>query len=116
MKKLSELSNDTLLCVCNEHSDAEDVMEKVDFLKDVRRSQLHRVSMADELTERFAWMSAIEALEEDMHEDWTERVMDDIRAMPELVKAEKLVNEILRKNPTYYSGESVENDMMGDKS
>jgi len=112
MKKLSELSMDTMLCVClPESSDYFNLMEKAEFLQ--RNCEPESIFIAEAEVATFDWRVAIEWLEEDMHEDWTELVMNEIMATPELMAAEKLVNEMMRSHPTYYPGERVENDMRG---
>ena len=110
MKKLSELSNDTLLCVELNSGENWELLDKSGFLYSYT-SHRGRLWIAEAENATFSWADVIERFEDDMHEDWAEIVMDDIRATPELVEAEKLINMLLHRHSTYYQGELVENDM-----
>lgn len=108
MKKLSELIDDTLLCVTPKGFDGR-VIDKKEFMQssyyldggDVE------VAIAKETFASFDLYYALECIEDDMHEDW---LSDVISAIPKEVREriEAEINSYLEKEPTYYPGEAVD--------
>jgi hypothetical protein len=115
--KLSELSNNTMLCVQMAGRDL-GVMDKEDFLNSSEFLDMDKkdfttipeVTVADPLVARFDFDSILENLADEMYEDWKENVCD---ALKEVLNEEK-INEVLANYPTYYEGERVEIDMNGE--
>lgn len=108
MKKLSELSNDTMLIVGNDLV----VMTKEEFLDSSYFLDCEdvTVTIGDKSVEKFTFSQMIEEKAENNHEDWDEAINRDITSekWEVLRKAEKLINEIFEGSPTYWEGEKVD--------
>jgi len=116
MKKLSEISNDTMLTVKCDDGDFE-AMEKVFFLdgsyyldRHSEMSEYPQVTIAEPIQAIFDWKSTIEELGTEMYEDWEDRFWGDISAEDRKVldKAAEIVNKACAANLTYYEGEKVD--------
>lgn len=108
MKKLYDLKDDILLCVTLKGYDVK-VMDKKEFMQSgyyLDRDDVD-VAIAEETFASFNLYYALECLEDDMHEDWLNNVMSEI---PEEVREriETEINGYLKKEPTYYPGETVD--------
>lgn len=107
MKKLSELKNDDWLIVKPEGYEIGSVT-KEEFLELDCYLYVEpvRVFVAEREVASFDLEYALECLEDDMHEDWLEHVLD---AIPTEVRKriEAEINGYLKANPTYYPGEEV---------
>lgn len=115
--KLSELPDDTMLCVGNGHYDDLQVMEKVDFLKssyflDYPAWSFPEVTLAERQVATFDLKDIIDYIgEDDMYEDWNEHVYDSLRDQPETIAFLDLVKRTFDAHPSYYKGKLVEIDM-----
>lgn len=110
MKKLSEISKDTMLIIMENACDGV-VMDKEDFLQShyyIDKDYANvKVAIADEMYASFDLESALQSIGEDeMHEDWLENVMDKLSDARENI--EKIINAVLETEPTYYDGEKLE--------
>lgn len=108
MKYLEDLKDDELLIVTPNGCDAE-VMECEEFLQSSYYTDRDdvEVATAKPMYARFDLFDTLESLQDDMFEDWLERVTDDIPTDVR-VRIEKEINCYLDKHPTYYPDEMVE--------
>lgn len=111
MKKLSELSNDILLCV---EIDEIYVMSKEEYMdstfyldRDTEDNEDIRVCIANPVYATFDLQYALEALEDEMYEDWLDDVLGDI-PNEEKESIEKSINMFLHARPSYATGEEVD--------
>lgn len=107
MKKITELKDDDLLVITPEGQDGI-VMDKKEFLQSHYYLDKDKiaVSVAEERFADFDLGYALEALEDDMHEDWLGNVLDAIpKEVRERIETE--INSYLQKEPTYYPEEIV---------
>lgn len=116
MKKLSELSNDIMLCVANNYDGDIQVMSKEEFLDsayylDYPVEPFPTVTIGDIVTQRFDLGNIIYNMSDDMYEDWDDDVMCELKGTEGIAEFELLINKILERHPTYYEGEKVEIDM-----
>lgn len=108
MKFLNEVNNDELLIITKRNCDGE-VMTKEDFLQssiylDKENAEVH---IAESVYAKFEFYYAMECLEDDMHEDWLDNVMNNIPS--EVVKKiEDEINLYLKREPSYTDGEFVD--------
>lgn len=114
MKKLSELSNDTRICVSYVNYDG-DVMNKEDFFESdywkFRSQNKPKVYIADLEYATFSFDNAFECLADEMYEDWQDDVERDFRGTDiNLAEIEDKINEILHRHPSYSEGEAVDID------
>lgn len=110
MKKLSELNDDVMLIFEGEYHEAV-VMQKEDFMQSDYLKSKADIFIGDEVSLKFDIDSIIEYLSDEMHEDWTENVLNDIDKDSEVVKNfVEYINKIFEVNSTYFEGERVEND------
>ena len=111
MKKLSELSDDTMLCVKREeNSDDFYAMTKADFLiyKYDRNSQ---VNIAEKNIPEFDLSNVLaEIAENEGYNDYLDDIIPDLDADITNRFVEH-INEIFAKHPVYYMGESIEIDI-----
>lgn len=111
MKKLSELSNDTLLCV---EVDEFYVMPKEEYMissfyldrQSVDNEDI-KVFLAKPVYATFDLRYALESLEDEMYEDWLDDVLSDI-SHEEIESIENSINKILHGRPSYSSGEKID--------
>ena len=111
MRKLSELSNDTMLTVGN----GPEIMTKEAFLDSAYflDGEQVEVTIADKCVETFSFADLIEERKENNYEDWDEEVNRDISSeqWEILKKAEKVINEIFEGRPCFWEGKKVEVDI-----
>lgn len=107
MKFLSELDDDELLIIEQEHYDPI-LMDKIEFMKShyFLDGEEVKVSLTKETYANFDLYYALECIEDDMHEDWLSNVMDSI-PLEVRERIEKEINGYIEKEPTYYPGEEV---------
>lgn len=121
MKKLSELSMDTMLCVGHQNDGEFDVMSKDDYLRssqfiDYPAEPFTSVCLADKSVLTFDLFDAIERIGDDSsYEDWDEDVYNDIKDLPETKAFLEKFKEVSERNPTYWEGEAVDIDMIPEK-
>jgi hypothetical protein len=122
MKKLSELSLETMLTVKHQFDGEMDIMSKKGYLNsayflDYPAEPFTTVTVADKTVVRFDIDGIIERLSEDeTYEDWEEDVWYDIEHSNIDIKAiEKAFNDIFENNPTYWEGEVVEIDIIPEQ-
>lgn len=113
--KLSELPDNTMLCVGDGYYDDISVMEKSDFLEsdyDSPAGSLPEVTLAERQVAAFDLKDILEYIgEDDMYEDWVDHVYDSLRDQPETLAFLDLVKRTFDAHPTYYKGKLVEIDM-----
>lgn len=115
--KISEIPDNTMLCIGNGYCDDLTVMEKADFLKsdyflDYPFWQLPEVTLAERQVATFDLKDILEYIgEDDMYEDWVEHVYDSLRDQPETIAFLDLIKRTFDAHPTYYKGKLVEIDM-----
>lgn len=110
MVKLSEIPNDTILCIYrHEYSDCE-VMDKEDFITEIyfNRNEYDnlKVYIAKEEIIKLDIKDYIENMGEDSFEDWDERMIDGI-GKDNINLINKILNDESAKNIIYYDGEEV---------
>ena len=111
MKKLSELSPNDYIVV----NDIETgLMTKEAFLKIAHLPDFEFATIceAETVVQLFSWSYILEALADDMYDEWAENVYDDIKGIPALRDVERVMNKIFNSHPTYYEGRQLENDMV----
>lgn len=108
MKKISEIDESAYL-VIEPIGDESILMDKEEFMQShwFLNQENVKVSLAKETYAVFNLYYALECIEDDMHEDWLENVMD---AIPKEVREriEKEINSYLEREPAYYPGEEIE--------
>lgn len=120
MIKLSELSNDTMLCLSYSNRDSDIVMDKADFLESTHfydiLSNCTGVYIAVPDVKKFTKNDIFNFIEwigeDDTFEDWDERVYNDIKELPETAAFVGVMNEAFKKNITWFEGEPVEVDVL----
>ncbi|KAF5050635.1 hypothetical protein DSECCO2_427320 [anaerobic digester metagenome] len=121
MKKLSELSMDTMLCVGHQNDREFDVMPKEDYLRsyqflDYPAEPFTSVCLADKSVLTFDLFDAIERIGDgSSYEGWDEDVYNDIKDLPETKAFLEKFKEVSERNPTYWEGEAVEIDMIPEQ-
>ena len=125
MKKLSELSGDTMLTVRDSHYSTDfSIMDKDEFLQshyflDYTPSPTNNgieVTVADITTAKFDLLNYLEYIGEDeCYEGWCDDVYDSIMAEPATKEFIERVNAIFGSHPTYWEGEPVEIDIFPEK-
>lgn len=115
MKKLSELSDDTMLCVEHNYDGDIQVMTKEEFLDsayylDYPVEPFPIVTIADKSIQTFDLGDIIYNMADEMHEDWDDDVICELKGTAGIAEFEALINEILERHPTYYEGEEVKID------
>ena len=116
MKKLSEISNDTMITVEHRYDGDFEVMSKADFLEsayflDFPVEPFPMITIADAVRARFSLSDAIETLSDEMHEDWFSDVGYALAEALNIKEIEKKINDILDEYPTYYQGETINIDI-----
>lgn len=121
MKRLSELSGNTMLTVRDNHYSTDfSVMDKDEFLEshyflDYAPSPTNNgieVTVADITTAKFDLLNYLEYIGEDeCYEGWIDDVYDSILTEPATKEFIERVNAIFGSHPTYWEGEPVEIDM-----
>lgn len=121
MPKLSELANNTTLCV-----DGGDlrVMDKADFLEsayflDYPVYPFPEVTVAVPETKTFDTRDLASFLEnfgeDDTYEGWAEDVYDAIKDAPETEAFLRILNAAFASHITYYKGHPVDIDMLPER-
>lgn len=110
MKKLSEISKDTYICV----GAIEGLMTKGDYLQSSYFLDQEDVELceADPAPVTFDWREVLEWYSDEQHEDWYGDVLNNVKGNADLEKAAEIMNEIFGNNLTYFEGDPIENDMM----
>ena len=114
MKKLSEVSSDTLLII--ECDECDTLMDKQEYLESryATDEEDHLIYLAEiEEAEEFSFSDLIFQQSEEMHEDWQERVEEIISKedWQVLKRAETIINKAFEANPSYSAGEFVDKDI-----
>lgn len=122
MKKLSELSNDTLLTVKQRLGGDFSVMSKKGFLDsyyflDYQTEPFPNITIAEPFYAKFDLYNWLVYVGEDhCYEGWVEDVCERLAIEPETKAFIDRVDQIFRAYPTYYEGEPVEVDIMPNDS
>lgn len=113
MKKLSEISKDTLLFVVRKKYPEDEFIglyEKEDFMQSFSEEEAKAVKVfiaEEEDMPHFDLENAIEYIGEDMYEDWSERVVEELgRARVQQLNA--IINTAINNNKAYIGGEEVD--------
>jgi hypothetical protein len=115
MKKLSELSSDTMLCIDDGDNYDSTVMSKEDLLQDYRyldkKDFKTSIGIPDHQT--FEWEEVFENKADNMYEEWQDHIERDLSESDWVIlnKAKDIINKVFRENPAYSTGEKVEVDM-----
>lgn len=117
MKKLSELSRDTILTVENRNHGGFSVMDVAEYINSEYYLECHKTTIAEEIYPKTTIEDIAEMLacnyEDEMHEDWGDRIQEAITySKKDFEPFVKNLNRIFEKNPTYYEGEPVEIDIL----
>lgn len=117
--KLSELPDNTILCIGNGYYDDFEIMEKADFLRseyflDRPANSIPEVTIAEKQIGSFDLRTAIQMIGDDMYEDWDEHIYFDLKDEPETKVFLDLVKRTLEARPSYCKGRLVEIDMTPD--
>ena len=124
MPKLSELANNTMLCVGNGYNGDLKVMDKSDFLEsaeflDYPIEPFPEVTVAVPEIKTFDTRdlaSFIENLgEDDTYEGWAEDVYNTIKDAPETEAFLRVLNAAFASHITYYEGHHVDIDMLPER-
>lgn len=124
MPKLSELANNTMLCVGNGYNGDLRVMDKSDFLEsaeflDYPIEPFPEVTVAVPEIKTFDTRdlaSFIENLgEDDTYEGWAEDVYNAIKDTPETEAFLRVLNAAFASHITYYEGHHVDIDMLPER-
>lgn len=114
MKKLSELSEDTMLTVEHRNDGEMEIMSVKDYYDscyylDYPVEPLTKVTIAEKTCAKFNLCEVLERIGEgETHESWYEDVLHDIDKSDLDVKGfEEKINTILSRNPTYWDGEEI---------
>jgi len=110
MKKLSELSDNTLLGIGDEDFSC---IVKEEFVETMLHAEAE-ICIVEPIYASFdLWDFLVITTDSyDMDEGWADTVMYAIKSDPELKNMEKKINEIFKKIPSYELGEMIENDMV----
>jgi hypothetical protein len=115
MKKLSELSDETILLVTNDLH----CMTKKEFLESsyFLDGEVCQVVLGQREVEHFDLDAMIEEKAENMYEDWDEHVMSDFtkEEWGILRNAEEIINKVFNNRATYYEGDLVKVDKDGEE-
>lgn len=115
MKKLSELSDDTMLTVEHKSWYGGKVMDKMDLIQQLEG--IRNDGYLDELVVRiaeatyatFSFDDVIEWAADEMHEDWIDNVTADLEGSHLDIRwIEDQINDIYKRNPSYHAGDLVE--------
>lgn len=118
MKKLSELSMETMLCVEHQNDGDFDVMSKEDYLNsgqflDYPVEPFTAVCLACKQVKRFDLWDYIEYTgEDDTYDGWDFDVYNDVKDTDVTLEFINQMNDAFNRNPTYWEGEKVEVDMV----
>lgn len=117
--RLSELPDDTILCIGNGYYGDLEIMEKADFLKseyflDRPANSIPEVTIAEKQIATFDLRDIIQMIGDDMYEDWDEHIYFDLKDEPETKAFLDLVKRTLEARPSYYKGNLVEINMTPD--
>lgn len=120
MKKLSELSDEIMLCVESRYDGDIEVMSKKDFLDssyylDFPAEPFPKVTIGDRSTKQFDLQHIIYEMSDEMYEDWDEDVWGELKATLNVVELEATINAVLDRYPTYFEGEEVAIDIVPEK-
>ena len=124
MPKLSELANNTMLCVSNGYNGDFRVMDKSDFLEsaeflDYPIEPFPEVTVAVPEIKNFDTRdlaSFIDNLgEDDTYEGWAEDVYNTIKDAPETEAFLRILNAAFASHITYYEGHHVDIDMLPER-
>lgn len=113
MKKLSELTDDTMLALdCSEI----EIMSKEDYLDssyflDGYEGENPKLFIAEMYFAKFDLYGVLENMQDDMYEDWLENIWDGIYDLPEVKDFTIFMDKILKSYPSYTEGEIVDIDM-----
>ena len=118
MIKLSELKNDTMLCVEDRYDGEFSVMSKEDFLEssyffDYPVEPFPSVKLADKEIKTFDLWDAIERIgEDDTYEGWDEEVYYALKDLPATVEFLQRIKKVFENHPVYWEGKPVEIDIL----
>lgn len=121
MPKLSELANDTMLCIGNGDlrvMDKSDFLESAEFL-DYPIEPFPEVTVAVPEIKTFDTRDLASFLEnlgeDDTYEGWAEDVFDAIKDAPETEAFLRVLNAAFASHITYYEGHHVDIDMLPER-
>ena len=119
MVKLSELKDDAIIIDENESVyDVQEVKGDLRYFKDEGKKLYTTTEYHAHIDARDMLESAIESEDDNMYEDWEERILDDITD-DDIEKIQVILDDILNRNKgqntAYYQGEEIEVDIEFEK-
>lgn len=126
MKKLSELSEETLLYI-EVFSDLKSiisdvkVVSKKEYINNqdlFRKGYWYEIFLAVDSPITFYLENFLEKIEGEniLGDGWGNKVINELRNTIDIDEFEYKINEVLMKHPNYIAGESVENDVWREKT